>query len=146
MGGQRVGEEKNELGFALDRCVWAFLFNRKERTTVRSNPTAWKATASSKRVVGRVRLGYRSSGAERMPHRGATHAKQAVGRVKLWVKLVFSVISFTDYSFCSDFEQISYSFFYSNYSNENLIREFKSYRNISGKFKVNEFYSCFRCK
>jgi hypothetical protein len=89
MGGQRVGEEKNELGFALDRCVWAFLFNRKERTTVRSNPTAWKAMASSKRVVGRVRLGYRSSGAERMPHRGATHAKQAVGRVKLRVKLVF---------------------------------------------------------
>jgi hypothetical protein len=27
-----------------------------------------------------------------------------------------------------------------------LFREFKSYRNFSIKIKVNEFYSCFRCK
>jgi hypothetical protein len=45
--------------------------------------------ASSKRIVGRVRLGRRSSSAERMPHRSATRAKQAVGRVRLRAKLVF---------------------------------------------------------
>jgi hypothetical protein len=37
-------------------------------------------------------------------------------------------------NFDSNFEQISYSFFYSNYSNENLFREFKSYRIFSIKF------------
>jgi hypothetical protein len=47
---------------------------------------------------------------------------------------------------CTDFEQISNSFLYSNYSNESLFRECKSYRNFSEKFKVYEFYSCFRCK
>jgi hypothetical protein len=29
---------------------------------------------------------------------------------------------------------------------KNLFREFKSNRNISERFKVYEFYSCFRCK
>jgi hypothetical protein len=42
--------------------------------------------------------------------------------------------------FIQFFEQISYSFFYSNYSNENLFREFKSDRNIFEKFKVNKFH------
>jgi hypothetical protein len=45
--------------------------------------------------------------------------------------------------FCSVFGQISLSFFYLNYSNENLFREFKSDRSISAKFKVYEFYLFF---
>jgi hypothetical protein len=55
--------------------------------------------AYSKRVVGCVRLGHRSSSAERMPHRGATHAKQAVGYVRLRAKLVFFVIFYAEHSF-----------------------------------------------
>jgi hypothetical protein len=54
-------------------------------------------------------------------------------------KIGFSVISFTDYSFYSNFEQISHSFLCSNYSNEYLFRESKSNRNFSEKFKVNGF-------
>jgi hypothetical protein len=56
----------------------------------------------------------------------------------------FSVILFTDYSFVvfvQFFEQISYSPFYSNYSNENFFREFKSDRKFSVKYKVNEFFN-----
>jgi hypothetical protein len=49
--------------------------------------------------VGCMRLGHRSSSAKRMPHRGATHAKQAVGRVRLRAKLVFSVIFYAEHSF-----------------------------------------------
>jgi hypothetical protein len=68
--------------------------------------------------------------------------KSGLGPEKTAGKLFFLFIYFlqklfTD--FCSDFEQISNSFLYSNYSNESLFREFKSYRNFSIKIKVNEF-------
>jgi hypothetical protein len=56
---------------------------------------------------------------------GAKRAKQAAGHVRLRAKLAFLLLFFIQNHsfnfFCSDFEQISNSFLYSNYSNENFV-------------------------
>jgi hypothetical protein len=52
-----------------------------------------------------------------------------------WFFLLFFIQSTVLIDFCSVFWKISHSFFYSNYSNENLFREFKSDRNFSEVFK-----------
>jgi hypothetical protein len=62
----------------------------------------------------------------------------------------FSVILFTDYSFVvflfSFLSKFDIVFSIQIIPTKNLFSEFKSYRNFSIKFKVYEFYSCFRCK
>jgi hypothetical protein len=99
--------------------------------------------------LGPERTGPQSERRALSAAQSATSERQAVGHVWPRAKTVFLLFFFQRtvlIVFCSVFEQISYSFFYSNFSNEILIRDLKSYRNISEKFKVNEFYSCFRCK
>jgi hypothetical protein len=75
-------------------------------------------------AMGRVSAGPQQSSGLYPPHRGTTHPKQAVGRVRLQAKLFFLCYFLTEtvlIVFCSDFEQISNSFLYSNYSNEKFV-------------------------
>jgi hypothetical protein len=105
--------------------------------------------AAGRRAVGRVFGRAAKSGGVYLPHTAPRTQKQAVGRIWPRADTVFSgfLLQITVFNcFLFSFEQISYSFFYSSYSNENLFRECKSYRNFSEKLKVDEFYSCFRCK
>jgi hypothetical protein len=105
----------------------------------------------AQQALSRLGLGLQS---EWQLESAAQVATQRAGR--LWAaslrqkKCFFFSVSFyiTVFNcFCSDFEQISNSFLYSNYSNERLFREFKSDRNFSVKYNVNEFLiHLFRCK
>jgi hypothetical protein len=96
------------------------------------------------------RPGRGGSGSVYLPRRAARMQSgpwAAEGRgPKLFFQLFcLQITVFVD--FVQILSKISYSIFYSKFSNEILIRDCKSYRNFSIKFKVNEFlYSCFRCK
>jgi hypothetical protein len=81
-----------------------------------------------------------------------TAAQRAGG---LWAaslrqKSVFSLLFFPQFTVLLFFAQILGKFHIvfsiQIIPTKNLFREFKSYRNFSIKFKVYEFYSCFRCK
>jgi hypothetical protein len=122
------------------------------RWTVGFNPTASSERCERRlqpRAVGRV-LGRATTERWTLSAAQGCHAcKAEFGPRQAAGQIGFSVKKITDHSFYffySFFEQISHGFFYSNYSIENLIREFTSNRNISEKIKVNEFYSCFCCK
>jgi hypothetical protein len=85
--------------------------------------------------------GRNRSGADYPPHR-APRAKEGLGPRFGCGPNRFFYFLFTEHSiivFCSVFEQICYSFFYSSYSNENLFREFKSYRNFLKSLKFMNF-------
>jgi hypothetical protein len=97
-------------------------------------------------VLGRAA---KASDASYLPRR-ARRAQNGPWAAKATGQIVLSLLFFSTVTVFVDFIQIlskiSYSFFYSIFSNEILIRDCKSYRNFSIKFKVYDFYSCFRCK
>jgi hypothetical protein len=64
----------------------------RHRTAIAPSGASWQA-------VGRVLAGPQQGGGLYPPHGGATHPKQAVGRVWLRAKLLFSIFSFTEHSF-----------------------------------------------
>jgi hypothetical protein len=80
----------------------------------------------------------------------ATRAKAGRGPHLATGRYSFSVFLLQNHSFNCFFVQFILSKFHIVFSIQTfptkiLFREFKSYRNFSIKFKVNEFYSCFRC-
>jgi hypothetical protein len=98
--------------------------------------------AGRQQALGRLGLGLQSERRLVSATQVGRMQKQAVGCIWPWADIVFLCFYLQNTvfnCFCSDFEQISNSFLYSNYSNESLFREFESDRNISKKFKVNEF-------
>jgi hypothetical protein len=106
-------------------------------------PAANSASADGPRAV----LGWAGqvSGGYKPPHRALASCGPPVATEKSFFSVLFSEHSFN----C--FVQFFLSKFHIVFSiriipTKILFREFKSYRNFFIKFKVYEFYSCFRCK
>jgi hypothetical protein len=149
--GRDRGRELVEMRLGFDRPRGAVLFRpipaEGHQITIR-----WSDPCVTERCRPRAapRPGRRGSGSVYLPRRAARVQSgpwAAEGRgPKLFFQLFcLQITVFVD--FAQILSKISFSFFYSNFSNEILIRDCKSYRNFSIKFKVNEFLnSCFRCK
>jgi hypothetical protein len=127
------GSERGKWGLGFSLPLGAVLSQQERRWTVRLNPTASSARcwlAGRWAVSGWAR---RASCGWYLPHRGAKRAS------RLWAadasgQIVFFLLFFPENSFNCFFAQSLSKFLivfsYSNYSNKNLFREFKSYRNF----------------
>jgi hypothetical protein len=125
-GGQRVVWEESELGLVFFPPGGGVLYLpipvEGRWIAIRRSTQSSAGACRPRAVLGRATKG---RGGVYLPH-SVLCAKKASGLQFFFTETVLIVS-------CSDFEQISHSFLCSNYSNENLFREFKSYRNFYEK-------------